>query len=359
MTVQVGLDTTYGYLSETGIGRYVRSLSEALREVDGVSTTELTASSSPARSRSLRLAQGLRREAAWYPLLLARRARSAGCTVLHVPHPTVVGAGRLPLVVSVHDLQPLVDPSLFTRWPRAQLRASIPALRRAARLIAPSDATRTMLIERLGIPAERVVVAHLGVSPEFAPVDPAAALTRLGIERPYLLCVGALEPRKNLGAVLRAFDLVARAEPDCELVIAGPSGWRNDEFEELLPRSPGRIRMTGYVSDAELTALYSGAACFAYPSLGEGFGLPVLEAMACGAPVVTSDRTSLPELVADAGLVIDADDVEELADAILEVLSNDRLRTTLGERSRRRAAEFTWERCAATTADVYREVAAP
>jgi glycosyltransferase involved in cell wall biosynthesis len=357
VTLTVGLDTTYGHLSDTGIGRYVRSLSAALAGSEDPRIVELAATRDPATSRPRRLAQAIRREAGWYPLELSRRAVAGGCNVLHVPHPTVVRAGRLPLVVTVHDLQPLIRPSLFTRWPRAQLRASIPVVKRAARVVTHSEATREAIVERLGVPPDRVVTAPLGVSAGFGPTDPTRALTRLGIEGRYLLSVGTLEPRKNLPTTLRAYRRVAATAPDVRLIVVGPRGWHNNEFDSLIARSPG-VMVTGYLPDADLAALYSGTACFVYPSLGEGFGLPVLEAMACGAPIVASDRTSLPEVVGDAGLLTDAEDDEEMSDAILRILTNERLSAELEARARRRAAEFTWERCAATTARAYREATA-
>jgi glycosyltransferase involved in cell wall biosynthesis len=357
VTLTVGLDTTYGYLSDTGIGRYVRSLSAALAELEDPRVVEFAAIREPATNRPRRLAQAVRREGGWYPFTLSRRALAAGCTVLHVPHPTVVRAGRLPLVVTVHDLQPLIRPRLFTHWPRAQLRASIPVVRRAARVVTHSEATREGVIERLGVPADRVVAAPLGVSAGFGPADPANVLARLGIEGRYLLSVGALEPRKNLTTTIRAYERVAAAAPDVRLVVVGPRGWRNGEFDSLAAKAPG-VQVTGYLPDRDLAALYSGASCFVYPSLGEGFGLPVLEAMACGAPIVASNRTSLPEVVGDAGLLTDAEDEEEVSDAILRILMSDGLSAELSGNALRRAAEFTWERCAAVTARAYREAMA-
>lgn len=220
-----------------------------------------------------------------------------------------------------------------------------------------SEAAREAVIERLGVPADRVVAAHLGVSAGFGPTDPAPVRARLGIEGRYLLSVGALEPRKNLPTTLRAYKRVVAAAPDVRLVVVGPHGWRNREFDSLAPRSPG-VMVTGYLPDRDLAALYSGAACFVYPSLGEGFGLPVLEAMACGAPVVTSNRTAMPEVVGDAGLLTDAEDEEGVSEAILRILTSEELSAELSAKARRRAAEFTWERCAATTARAYREASA-
>jgi glycosyltransferase involved in cell wall biosynthesis len=359
MPVRVGLDSTYGVLSRTGVGRYVRSIRQALERLEGIDTVPLFASERPSAHRPLRLLQGLAREGAWYPRMLERRALRSACSVLHVPQPTMTAARTLPLVMSVPDLLPLAHPELFTRWPRTQLRASLRALRRADRLLTGSEFTRETVIEALGIDAHRVVTAPLGVSERFRPQpDPAWLRDRLEIEGRYVLCVGTMEPRKNLATSLRAFESILAREPDVDLVVVGPPGWRNREFEQLLSRAPGRVHVTGYVAEEELVCLYSGASCFSYPSLGEGFGLPVLEAMACGAPVLTSDRSSLPEVAGDAAVLVDPEDAAAVADGMLRILSSPQLADDLGRRRRERAAGFSWERCAEITSGVYRELAA-
>jgi alpha-1,3-rhamnosyl/mannosyltransferase len=149
---------------------------------------------------------------------------------------------------------------------------------------------------------------------------------------------------------------LAESVPDCVLVVAGGRGWRNSEFERELGRHAGRVVVTGFVSDEELVRLYSGAAVFLFPSLAEGFGFPVLEAMACGAPVVCSDRTSLPEVVGDAGLLADPEDDAALAAACERVLSEDGLAERLRERGLERAAGYSWERCANATVGAYERV---
>jgi glycosyltransferase involved in cell wall biosynthesis len=215
------------------------------------------------------------------------------------------------------------------------------------------------VLELLGFAPEKVVVTPLGVGAQFRPAeaDPAWLRSRFGIQGRFVLCVGALEPRKNLATALRAFERLATRDPDLELVVAGPAGWRNQEFERLLGGSRAPVRMTGLLSDQELVALYSATACFLYPSLAEGFGLPVLEALACGAPVVTSNRGALPEVSGDAALLADPDDEESVAEAVGRILSDTELAAELGRRGPSRAGGFTWERCADLTAGVYRELA--
>jgi len=172
---------------------------------------------------------------------------------------------------------------------------------------------------------------------------------------PYLLTVGTLQPRKNVEGVVQAFEALARDGAPHQLVVAGARGWRDEALAAKLRRSPAaaRVRATGHVDDATLVALYRGAAAFVFPSRGEGFGLPPLEAMACGAPVVCSDRTSLPEVVGDAALLVDPDDAAAVAAALREALEPARA-DELRARGFARAAQFTWERCAEATVAAYR-----
>jgi alpha-1,3-rhamnosyl/mannosyltransferase len=211
----------------------------------------------------------------------------------------------------------------------------------------------------LGISADKVVAAPLGVTGNFRPVQRNGdwLRDRFGIEGRFVLCVGTLEPRKNMVMALRAFERVAMREPDCELLVVGPAGWRNAAFERLLERTGASVHLTGFVSDDDLVALYSATDCFVYPSLAEGFGLPVAEALACGAPVVTSDRTSLPEVAGDAALLVDPENEEAVTDGILRVLTSPQLRRDLRQRALERARLFSWERCAEITAGAYAEVA--
>jgi alpha-1,3-rhamnosyl/mannosyltransferase len=196
------------------------------------------------------------------------------------------------------------------------------------------------------------------VSPRFrpTPADPGWLRRRFDVGGRYVLCVGNREPRKNLAAAVRAF--AAAGAADCSLVVAGVRGWRNAEFERAVERTGAHVAIAGYVSDDDLVRLYSGAACLVFPSLYEGFGLPPLEAMACGTPVIASDRTSLPEVVGDAGVLVDPRDEDALAAAIAALLEDESRARELGERGRERAARFTWERAADATVAAYREALA-
>jgi glycosyltransferase involved in cell wall biosynthesis len=339
--LRVALDLTPAHVSGAGIGRYANGIGRALARRADVELRELTAPTGlPGR-----LGRGLLREGLWYPLLLGRRAR--GAEVVHCPAPYGPRTAGLPLVLSAHDVLPLSSPELFTRTMTAHMRhVGARHLRGADRVLCGSEHVREQLAELAGVDRARIAVTPYGVDERFRP-GPSEP------EQPYVLCVGTLEPRKNLAGALRAFERAA--PPDVRLVIAGASGWRNTEFERELGARGGRVTLAGRVSEEELVRLYSGAACFLYPTLAEGFGFPVLEAMASGAPVVASDTTSLPELAGDAALLVDPADEEAVADALGRVLGDPALSARLRERGLERAAAFTWDACADATVAAYRE----
>ncbi len=362
MPLSVGFDLTHARLNRTGLGRYPVELSSALQARSSVRLIGLHAVDEPASSTAGRIVQGLTREGFYYPAGMRRAAARAGAQVLHAPTPVPLWGGNLPTVVTVHDLLPLRMPHLFTRQTRWHTRLYIPFVRRATRVITPSEYTRAEVIELLGIPEARVIAIPEGANERFAAqeVDRDRLRTELGISAPYVLCVGTLEPRKNLTTVLRVFRRVLDAVPEAELVIVGGGGWGNEDFEAELGRDGAarRVRVTGFVSDARLVELYAGAACFLFPSLGEGFGLPPLEAMACGAPVVVSDRPAIAEVTGDAALQAPPTDVEALAGHVSRVLQDKELAAAMRTAGLARARHFTWPRAAAETERVYREALA-
>jgi glycosyltransferase involved in cell wall biosynthesis len=359
--IAVAFDITHARLNRTGLGRYPSELAAALRARPSVRLLELGAIEQPAASTAGRIGQGLVREGLYYPAALARRARRAGAQALHVPTPAPARGAGIPLVVTVHDLLPLRMPQLFTRQTRLHTHLYVPFVRRAARVITPSRYTRAEVVELLRIPEDRVVAIPEACSERFTPreVDRERMRAALGISGPYVLCVGTLEPRKNLVTALRVFARVSEAMPDAELVIVGGRGWRNEDFEaELGGPVAQRLRFTGFVDDGRLAELYAGAACFLFPSLGEGFGLPPLEAMACGAPVVVSERPALPEVTGDAALKAPALDVETLAGHVSRILADPDLAARMRAAGLARAREFSWHDAAAETERVYRDALA-
>jgi glycosyltransferase involved in cell wall biosynthesis len=354
--VRIGFELTGLELDATGTARSIERLRPELEASGAVELVGLAQGGRPRAGRAGRLTRGLRRELVYFPFELPRRARRRGLDLLHCPVGLAPVRSTVPVAVTVHDVMALERPDWFTAANRVQQRLVLgPAARRAAVVMTPSAFSRERAIECLRLERDRVVVTPWGVDERFAPGHAApATLASLEIERPYLLTVGSLQPRKNLEAALAAFERLPGDEH--ELVVVGGRGWGDADLLERIRRSPAseRVRLTGRVSDETLVELYRGAECFVFPSRYEGFGLPPLEAMACGTPVVSSERSSMPEVLGDAALLVDPDDVEALAAALEEVLASEERRAELGERGRRRAAGFTWRRTAAQTLAAYR-----
>jgi glycosyltransferase involved in cell wall biosynthesis len=280
-------------------------------------------------------------------------------------------ASGCPSVVTVHDLSFLRFPSAFHSANRSYLswitRAST---RRAARVIAVSESTRQDVIHMIGVPAERVIVVPNGVTHEFCPADETEVSNfrrHKGLPSHYILYLGTLEPRKNLVRLVEAYSLLASTAQTGgsltipPLVIAGGKGWFYDEiFARVTELGLGdRVLFPGFVPGEELRWWYCGADLFVYPSLFEGFGLPVLEAMACGIPTITSRASSLPEVAGDGAVLVEPEDVGELADAMRRVLSDPVFAGELRAAGLRQAACFSWTRTAAATREVYRSVLGP
>jgi glycosyltransferase involved in cell wall biosynthesis len=295
------------------------------------------------------------------PLAFPALARREGAALAHLHYflPPTLGC---PAVVTVHDISYERAPELFSRRDRMLFRFVRGSLRRAARVIAVSEFTRSDVCDRYGLDPGEVVAIPNGVSDRFRPLAGAEARVhdRFGIDRPYVLCVGALQPRKNVPLAIEAYSLLMGRGTECELVIAGgDKGGRIAVLDAILrTRLTGRVHLVGHVDDNEMPALYSAARALIFPSLYEGFGLPALEAMASGTPVVASNTTGLAEVVGDAGLTVDPRSADDLADAMGRVLGDDALHDRLVVAGHARAAEFTWVRTAAATARVYREALA-
>ncbi len=307
----------------------------------------------------------------WWPDGLLSSVQMAGADIYHSPfHPFPGHArkagGRCRFVLTVHDLIPIRFPEYFSGKNTDALATTLAGLSPGDWVICISESTRRDLLEyRPDLAPERVQVVHLAAAPRFTPCQDGSRLRavrrRYGIpaDVPYLLGLGTLEPRKNVTATIRAFLALTEQEKagDLHLVLAGPLGWQYEEILATARRSATvrrRILFTGYVSDTDLPALYSGALAFAYPSRYEGFGLPVIEAMACGAPVIASTAASLPEVVGDAGLLVDPDDIDGLAEAMRRLCQDEDFRKRLATRSLRRAAQFGWDKTVRQTIECYR-----
>lgn len=259
-----------------------------------------------------------------------------------------------PAVIFVHDLAFKIRPGEVPWQQRAYMGTILgPALRGAAAVLVPSESTKKDLLERYTIPGleSRVFVIQEGLPPE-APAGPLPD----GIQPGFILAVGTVEPRKNYPRLLDAFRTLRRRRPGVpQLVIAGRPGWAYGDTLQRIAAEPG-VRYLGHVDEPTLTALYESASVLAFPSLYEGFGLPLLEAMARGVPAVVGAAGALPELALGAAIAVKADDVDAIAGALERLLADSRLREKLGEEGRRRAAGFTWTRAAAQTLEILRRV---
>jgi glycosyltransferase involved in cell wall biosynthesis len=357
----------------TGVGRYTHEIAKTLQSLGhGVSLTHPMAPVPSALARAGRRITGLDATAFFnnYPV----RAQAAPADVVHVSSQnlaTVMLTRRstVPTVVTVHDIIPYMvrnDPALSTyrTWAdRLFDQLALAGVRRAHALIAVSEYTRQTVHHHLGIPTERITVVHHGIDHErFRPHDPPAEVwDRFGLrrDRRYLIYVGSEDPRKDLGTLIDALALIRETAPDVELIKVGDAHFA-EERDRLLARARAQgvasaISFLNDVADADLPALYALARVCVMPSVYEGFGIPVIEALACGTPVVASDASSLPELVGDAGLLFPPRRADRLADGIRRLLDRSAWWQDWRAAALSRARDFTWDRAARRTLDVYEQ----
>jgi glycosyltransferase involved in cell wall biosynthesis len=355
----------------TGIGRYTHELTYALRRLDPALDIILLNPYPGSRLPwyrdfptypvpSLKLLPGV---VGWGSAVLARAARALHLDVLHDPcgiAPFLAPRLGVFRVVTVHDAIPYVYPEAHQFLTRFVFRTLVPAARWTAdAILTDSRSARRDLIRHVGFRPDRVHVTRLGVNlPSPSQIEACRrAVTevteRYGITTPYFLYVGALNPRKNVPRLLAAFEEVRARHSQVKLVIVGPETWAADETLARCRHMGDAVRLTGFVSDQTVHILYAGAAALVFPSLYEGFGLPPLEALAHGTPVITSNTSSLPEVVGEAGVLVDPYDVHAIARAMEQLLVDEKLAGSLRRAGRERALEFSWECTARETLHIY------
>jgi alpha-1,3-rhamnosyl/mannosyltransferase len=292
---------------------------------------------------------------------LASETRKHELDLVHHMNAVLPLVRRAPGVVTVHDLQPFDMPQNFHPVKRAYVHATVPrSVRRAALVVAPSEFVRQGIIDRFGVAPERVRTTRWGVDAPSGDVTVAQAQDRYGLSPRWFVMNAVTWPHKNHATLVRAFATVATKQHDVTLVLTGGEAQAElalaDQIDNLGLR--GRVRRTGRIPRQDLLAILRGAVALTFPSRYEGFGLPVLEAMTLGTPVVAANTTALPEVVGDAGRLLDPADPDAWAGAMLDLLADADERARLAEAGRRRAAEFSWATTAAQTIQVYRDVLA-
>jgi glycosyltransferase involved in cell wall biosynthesis len=375
--VLIGVDASRALIAQrTGTEAYSLHLIRALLELETEHRFRLYCNRSPpaglfARAGSAAAARGelcvIRFPRLWTHVRLSAEVLARPPDVLFVPSHVLPIVHPRRSVVTVHDLGHRIYPEAHTPAQRRYLEWSTRYhVRSAASLVADSEATKRDLARFYGADESRIAVVYLGVDPSLGPVTDPAECARVrakyGLGSPYLLYVGTVQPRKNLARLIEAFAelcgsnsrLSGEGLADLKLVLAGKKGWLD---QEILDRGrelgiADRVAFLGFVPDADLAALYSGASLFVMPSLYEGFCMPVLEAMACGTAVACSAASSLPEVVGDAALLFDPHDVHEMAAVVLRLLRARDLRRSLADRGARRVSAFTWSRAARQVLDL-------
>ncbi len=380
--MRIGVDVRSMLGEKTGVGRYTENLVHGLAACSGshelvlyslfvkgfrrkTAAVDLPVGSNV--SFISRRVPGRLQKCLWTTGVVAIERFIGDIDVLVLPEPQVPAVRAARVISVVHDCIPL----LTGRWhPGRTARTISASLRRAAgradAVIAVSHNTKKDLVELTGIEEQKVKVVHESVGPSCRKLEEAAMeplrerlKQRYGIEQPFLLFAGTIEPRKNLTMLFRAFSLLkSRGRIDHRLVVAGKRGWMCEDVPATVRGLgiEGDCIFAGYVPDDDLVALYNAAEVFLYPSYYEGFGLPPLEAMACGTPVVTSDAASLPEVVGDAAVMVAPDDPQELAGAILRLLCDGKLREEMSRMGLARARLFSRQRMARETLEVIEEV---
>lgn len=367
---RIAFDITAARTNRMGSGTYARQLVDSLRPLLGDRLLPIEFGfARPQRHRKTsrdRLAT-LAHDTWWTQVGSLEAARVRNASLLHMPAMLAPVRSSLPVVVTIFDLAIVRFPEKFRRWHRTFTTYLLPRLVRSVdAILTISQATRNDLIELLGVSPDRITVIPCGIGASFFPRvadDPhlQSVRERYALPRSYAITVGAIEPRKNLPRLLRVVDDLASSHAelrDLTLVHVGPAGWLTDEVKAALAalRQRNRVRFLGFVPNDDLAALYQLARVSVYPSLFEGFGLPVLEAMASGCPVVTSNISSMPEVAGDAAVLVDPTNEEAIADGLARVWTDECLRDDLIARGLRRAASFTWESTARETLRLYERV---
>jgi len=372
--MRIGIDARLIHYSQAGIAQYTTHLVKALAKIDRSNQYYLLQSRK--ETTPLVDAHNFARRGIWTPshhslehYILGLEVANLRLDVLHSPDfipPKRNPLAKFKTVITVHDLAFLIYPHFLTKKAARYYGQIDRAVRRANHIIAVSESTKADLGRFLGVSDSKVTVIYEAANPVYKPMPKEEAWKKANklypnLPRDFLLFVGTLEPRKNIPTLLDAYKIMRDSykQDPVKLVLAGSPGWLFDGiFQKVQDLGlEGEVLFLGRVPTSALVALYNAALALVHPAHYEGFGLPTLEAMACGTPVVTTNVSSLPEVVGDAALLVSPDDAEEMAVAMWRVISDERLRKTLSQKGLNRAKAFSWEKAAQETLEVYRKAA--
>lgn len=371
------MDYTPAYEQGGGIGRYVRELVSALARQDSITLYKLFVSGASVSQRPL----SLNKNFVWKPTSIPPKWLARVWYRVGIPLPIECFVGKIDLyhatdfvlpptlpatrtLLTVHDLSFVRVPEAASPNLKAYLDQVVPSsVKRADHILADSEATRNDLIELYGVVEDHITVLLSGVDARFKNICDSDFLmttrNKYGLgTTPYIFSIGTVQPRKNYGRLIQSLAHLRSSGYDINLVIAGGRGWLEDPIYENIRTNKMEkyVHFIGFADEVDLPALYSAAYCFAFPSLYEGFGLPVLEAMACGTPVITSNVSSLPEVAGDAAIMIDPYDVDALTHALRQLLGDQELYQTLIKKGFERAKLFTWEKSARQLREIYTQL---
>ena len=362
--MRIGIDATPILLRKGGIGYYTHNLLESLTRIDTRNEYILFATTQKEPEANIPFMGRPNVRRVYTPKSLQKwRCRREGIDLYHGTNFRLRGRGGKGNIVTIHDLAFKQYPH-FLKKQFGQFLSFLKTKRdvhRADRVIAVSEHTARDAMEFFKIARQRVRVVYHGVDPDFRPDVPEASIAEMKkkyhiLAPRYLLWVGTLEPRKNLPALIEMYAQLKNLHAEYNLVLAGGLGWQYEDIVRMAQAVGPKVQITGYLPREDLVSLYAGAALFVYPSLYEGFGMPLLEAMASGLPIVAANNSSIPEVIGDAGILVDPLNIAEMGEAVRRVLNDRSLSASLREKGIARAREFTWERAARETLKIYHEV---
>lgn len=367
--MRIGLDGIPLASAKTGIGHYTLELARALATIATDDEFELispfafnSSSFNEVLPANLKKVEARRRKF-WWAVGLPLYMRRSGTSLFHGTNYEIPVLSKCPTILSIHDLSQLLYPQTHLAQSVRRARYRLPLMARAAtKIITATEYVKEEVVEHLKVDAAKIAVTPYAPRRMFGPLsrsETEETRTRLGIEENFILFVGTIEPRKNLITLLRALSEILRStDLRTQLVIAGQEGWLTGETMNYVEseRLGERVKFTGYITDEDLRALYACCTVCVYPSLYEGFGLPPLEAMACGAPVIASNVPSLSEAVGTAAYLVSPTDVQALANGIVQMLRDQGTRSHFSHAGLAHSSQFNWERTARLTLEIYRDV---